>query len=103
VTTLDERPVAHDVGLAAQRGEMRAAARREQDAYDFGYHDGYEAGLREAHTQIAEWWARLAATVQADANRLKGTVPAPAQRSNGSSDDSIWFTAAEWAHWAGAQ
>lgn len=100
MSAVDERTAAPDA-LADLRGEMRATVLREQDAYAFGYHDGYEAGLLAAHTEMAEWWAKLAAAVRADANRLKGTVPEPADRTNGSSDDSAWFTAAEWSAWTG--
>ncbi len=105
MTALDDRPVAPAAPdtLASQRGELRATSLRESDAYGFGYRDGYEAGLRAAHAEMAQWWATLAATVRADANRLKSTVPEPVARSNGSSDDSAWFTAAEWSAWAGVR
>ncbi len=72
MTALDDRPaisVGFDPDLSAQRGELLARRLNETEAYDFGYHDGYAAGLAAAETEIAEQWAEISRRIRADANR----------------------------------
>ena len=107
MTALDERPAAacHSPARCPQMpdvaAELRDALRRERLVYELGRHDGYAAGVAAAERELAEHWSRLAASIRRDANRLKRPVPEPVARSNDSDDDSIWFTAHEWASWAG--
>jgi hypothetical protein len=69
------------------------------DDYDCGYADGVEEGRRRAEAEIAQSWAELARSIRRDAERLRGPVPEPQRREQ--HDDSIWFTPAERAIWAG--
>lgn len=100
MTTLDDRPVTGVDSLAALQGELRAAALREQDAYNFGHHDGWQEGYRAAHAEMVEWWATLAHSVRHDADRLRGTVPEPVDRATCHCDGTTWrdwFTTEELA------
>lgn len=69
------------------------------DDYECGWADGIEEGRRQAEAEISRVWAELALSVQRDAERLRGPVPEPQQHDQ--HDDSIWFTPAERAAWAG--
>lgn len=73
---------------------------REQHAYDAGFADGHAAGIVRAEREIAQEWACLARMIRRDAERLRRPVTDPAERPQ--RDDSMWFTADDWAAWAGA-
>lgn len=83
MTALDDRPTM-----------LAEAVQRERDAYLAGREDGYAA----AEADMATHWAALGRRIRADAERISGPIPQPVARPQ--SDDSIWFTAAEWANWA---
>ena len=83
VTAIDDRSAA-----------LAEAAKRERDAYLAGRADGY----REAEADMAAHWGTLARSIQRRADRIRGPIPEPRVRDQ--HDDSIWFTAEEWANWA---
>lgn len=84
MTALDERSTA-----------LAEAAKRERDAYLDGRADGY----LEAQAEMAAQWAVLARRIRGRADRIRGPIPEPVTQAQ--ADDSIWFTADEWAAWAG--
>lgn len=62
--TPDGNPACGCADAAVVRGELRARLLSEQQEYDAGYHHGYEAGLRDAHTEMAQWFAPVARLVR---------------------------------------
>jgi hypothetical protein len=110
VTALDSRPQSvadtpcgWSVAFMVQvlRAHSLEIARREADAYAYGYAAGLEAGRAQAEAEMDAWWAMLARRIRADADRRRGPMPEPAVRPQ--PDDAMWFTDAEWSAWAGAR
>jgi hypothetical protein len=100
VTALDDRPrvVVEATDVAAELGRLRVNALNEAEQYAMGYADGLDAGYAAAHREVAQWWAQLARSIRRDADRLRGTVPEPIDRSSGHHDGITWrdwFTPAE--------
>lgn len=88
------RPV---TAIDEQSAVLADAAQRERDAYLDGRADGY----REAELDMAEAWGALTRRIRADASRIRRSIPEPVDRPQ--PDDEMWFTADEWASWAGVR
>ncbi|HZU54824.1 MAG TPA: hypothetical protein VFA06_03040 [Actinocrinis sp.] len=58
------------------RGQLRARLLNEEEQFDFGYAEGYEAGYAAAHSDMAEWFALVSRLV-----RQRAGHPAYAERA----------------------